>query len=305
MKSTSKIEWNLALNQKFKNMYQSITSDQLKKLQDAYLEMFVLLDQKCKTFNIKPMMVAGTLIGSLRHGGYIPWDDDIDLVLPRNDYERLKNLMIKDDDFILIDPAINPDGIQKMLKIQSKSKTLYDVMGEGFSKNKYLYLDLLPIDFVPDNKVKKRLVGTVFRILDLSYSSVRCFKKYSPHLNYMSKTSKELRFNLLFRKCIGLPSYLIGPRRVFNCMESLLKSTRNGKNMTIAYGVKGYFGETLSKNVIFPEGKYWFEVDQFYGPNDADSYLTNRYGDYMKLPSKEEQVERHIRLRDDWENRVK
>ncbi|HFI0639755.1 TPA: phosphorylcholine transferase LicD [Streptococcus suis] len=304
MRSTSKIEWELALDQSFKDMYQNIEAEQLKKLQQAYLDMFVLLNNKCEQLGIKPMMVAGTLIGSLRHNGYIPWDDDIDLVLPRKDYEKFKTALKDDKDFILIDPAKDSKNIHKMLKIQSTSYTLFDVMGEGFSKKKYLYLDMLPIDFVSDNSMKRKFVGNIFKILDLSYSSSRCFKKYSPHLNFMATKSKELRHNLFIRKCIGLPSYLIGPHRIFQLMEGLLKSTNEGQYMTIAYGVKGYFGEIVPQKVFLPEEKYWFEIDYFYGPNDADAYLTNRYGDYMKLPPKEEQVERHIRLRDDWEKKI-
>ena len=75
MRGTSKIEWELALGERFSPMYQKITDDKLKVLQKAYLKMYKKFDAECRRHHIHSYMVAGTLIGSLRHGGYIPWDD--------------------------------------------------------------------------------------------------------------------------------------------------------------------------------------------------------------------------------------
>ena len=140
--------------------------------------------------------------------------------------------------------------------------------------------------------------------MDLSYSSSRCYKKYTPHLHYLSKYSDELRENLLIRKIVGLPAILIGPRNLYKLMEKFLKSNKKTSKITIAYGVKGYLGEVLDYDVFYPARKYPFEGKEFYGPNRADEYLANRYGDYMTLPPKSEQGERHVRLRDDWEESV-
>ena len=87
-------------------------------------------------------------------------------------------------------------------------------------------------------------------------------------------------------------------------MEKFLKSNKKTSKITIAYGVKGYLGEVLDYDVFYPARKYPFEGKEFYGPNRADEYLANRYGDYMTLPPKSEQGERHVRLRDDWEESV-
>ena len=72
MRGTSKIEWELALGERFSPMYQKITDDKLKVLQKAYLQMYKKFDAECRRHHIHSYMVAGTLIGSLRHGGYIP-----------------------------------------------------------------------------------------------------------------------------------------------------------------------------------------------------------------------------------------
>ena len=179
----------------------------------------------------------------------------------REDYNRLKEVFTDNQYFELISPAETKDSVFKVMKLQSKSWTYYDVLGEGFSQKKYLYLDMLPIDFVPENDIVRKLKGLLFRALDLSHNSSRCYTKYTPHLTYMSKESKELKKNLWIRRIVGFPAYIIGPSNMY---------------------------------------KYPFEGLEFYGPNDADSYLTNRYGDYMTPPEKKEQTERHVRLKDNW-----
>lgn len=304
MRGTSKIEWELARDDCFKGMYQTISETQLKKLQEAYLSMLVDFEKECENYGLTFYMVAGTLIGSLRHKGYIPWDDDIDLVMFREEYERLTYLFAESKNFQLISPKNEKSNIFKYTKIQSKFLTYFDVLGEGFSKKKYLYLDMLPIDFAPENNLVRKIKGSLFRLVDLSYSSSRCYKKYTPHLHYLSKYSDELRENLLIRKIVGLPAILIGPRNLYKLMEKFLKSNKKTSKITIAYGVKGYLGEVLDYDVFYPARKYPFEGKEFYGPNRADEYLANRYGDYMTLPPKSEQGERHVRLRDDWEESV-
>ena len=246
MRSTSKIEWELALSERFSPMYQKISDEKLKALQAAYLEMYKQFDKICKEHDLISYMVAGTLIGSLRHGGYIPWDDDIDLVMFREDYNRLKEVFTDNQYFELISPAETKDSVFKVMKLQSKSWTYYDVLGEGFSQKKYLYLDMLPIDFVPENNIVRNLKGLLFRALDLSHNSSRCYTKYTPHLTYMSKESKELKKNLWIRRIVGFPAYIIGPSNMYKLMEWLIQSKKKTSKITIAYGVKSYYSTALS-----------------------------------------------------------
>ncbi|HFR3978037.1 TPA: LicD family protein, partial [Streptococcus suis] len=90
MRNTSEIEWELALDERYQKFYTKISQEQLIKLQQAYLEMYKEFDDFCNQHNLTSYMVAGTLIGALRHEGFIPWDDDIDLVMFRDDYEKFK-----------------------------------------------------------------------------------------------------------------------------------------------------------------------------------------------------------------------
>ena len=79
--------------------------------------MYKKFDAECRRHHIHSYMVAGTLIGSLRHGGYIPWDDDIDLVMFREDYNRLQEIFADSEDFELISPADATDSVFKVLKL--------------------------------------------------------------------------------------------------------------------------------------------------------------------------------------------
>ena len=303
MRNTSKIEWELALDDRYRNMYTTITQEKLELLQEAYLSMFKEFNEICNQNNLIAYMVAGTLIGALRHKGFIPWDDDIDLVMFRKDYEIFKDVFKNNKSFSLIDPR-ETNSIHNMIKVESKKLTYFDVLGDGFSKKKHLYLDMLPIDYVPETELMRKIKGGLLRIIGLSYSSARCYKKYTPHLDYMAKGSKELKRNLFIRKIIGFPAYLVGPKHFYRLLDNILKSQKKSSKVTIAFGDKGYLGETVPVDTFLPARKYYFEDGQFWGPANADVYLTNRYGNYMEIPDIKEQLERHVRLRDDWEKQI-
>jgi lipopolysaccharide cholinephosphotransferase len=304
MRNTSTIEWELARTNKFKLCYTSINTDKLILLQNKLTEILIDFDDFCNRNNLDYVIMAGTLIGAVRHDGFIPWDDDIDVVVMRKDYNQIKSLLAKDKmsskyEFILPESGKAPSTCAKFI---SKTMTLGGILGEGFSNSKKIYIDVLPVDYVPQNRINKFIVGTIVDLLVMSYTSQRCYKKYSPHLSEMTKVSKELRNNMVMRKIIAFPTAILGLHKSMRLINYILEnSCKNSKYITIACGVKKYFGEILEVDDLFPSKNIRFAQYTVKGPNNPEKYLTNRYGDYMKIPDEVEQKERLIRLRDDWE----
>jgi lipopolysaccharide cholinephosphotransferase len=304
MRNTSTIEWELARTQDFRHWYMQVDREKLKRLQEALLGILVDFDAFSLKHGLRYAIVAGTLIGSVRHGGWIPWDDDIDIVMPREDYQRLEAIVANDPialKYVFKLPEKSKE-LSQCAKFMDKSLTLNALMGEGFSEKKHLYIDVLPVDFVPQNQVQRKLIGTLVDALSVSYASVRAFRIVSPNLYEMSKVSAELRTNLLIRRIIALPALLIGVKNTMALIQKLLMVCKSSDEVTIALGVKRYFGEILKADDLFPVKPIQFQGITLSGPNRPHEYLTNRYGDYMRVPPKEEQDERLIRLRDDWMN---
>ena len=92
IRNTSTIVWELARTDKYSNLYESFQQESLRKFQLKLTSILIDFDKFCKKFNLEYAIVAGTLIGAYRHKGFIPWDDDIDVVMPRKDYEKLKEI---------------------------------------------------------------------------------------------------------------------------------------------------------------------------------------------------------------------
>lgn len=302
MRNTSTIEWELARNKKFNKLYQKFDKESLVKFQNQLLEILIDFDEFCKKNNLNYFLVAGTLIGAKRHDGFIPWDDDIDVVMPRKDYEKLRALKSDDENSkYKFEDSRDTGEISLCGKFKAKDISYYDVLGIGFNKTKKIYIDILPIDQVPNNKILKLIKGTIVNLLRISFSSLRCFKKNDELLNVMSKCSKELKINLFFRKICAIPSLIIGKKRTINLIHKIMITNElKPEELTIALGVKGYFGEVLKVKEVYPLSEIMFENKKFKAPKNPDFYLKNRYGDYMKIPSESEQMERLVRLKENW-----
>lgn len=302
MRNTSKIVWELSKTDKYSNLYESFQQESLRKFQLKLTDILIDFGKFCKKNNLEYAVVAGTLIGAHRHKGFIPWDDDIDVVMPRKDYEKLLEIEFKDEfeQYIFEDPRETGE-ISLCGKFKSKNISYYNILGGNFSKKKKLYIDVLPVDYISNNKVKSFLVGILVNFLVKSFSSLRVLKKNDILLNEMAKTNRELKINIFIRKIVCIPAYILGSKKTMKIIQKILMHEKKiTKYSTIALGVKGYFGEIIESSNFFPSKEIMFENNIVKEPFDAEAYLKNRYGNYMEIPPLKEQKERLVRLKDNW-----
>ena len=151
---------------------QYLGDDDIKKLQRCLVTLLSEVLEVCKRYDIKPMLGGGCLIGYARHDGhFIPWDDDIDIAMTREDYEKF--IRIFDDElsdrYILSVPRKGYDTYQRFIQIYRKNTVLDEVNNPlGGGHPPYIYIDIFPFDFVPNNKISRTIKG---RYIDLLMAS--------------------------------------------------------------------------------------------------------------------------------------
>ena len=253
-----------------------LTVDQYK---ETILEILVRIDQICKENNLKYMLFYGTLLGAVRHQGFIPWDDDIDIIMPRKDYDCLRTIIQNKDyglNFICIET--NPDMIYYWGKICDTNTIMYEknfkhVEGYG------AFVDVFPYDYAPDEDRKRnaqqrwlRLVGKL-----LTHS---CRTGY--------ERAASIKTNLLRR--IGLiAGNIISTETILKRLNKYIQSFNEEPTNHYRIG----WGDTFEKKELDGFSVVTFEGHEMYGPSDVDAILTKLFGDYMTLPPEKERVNRH------------
>ena len=144
----------------------------LAQIQQAELEIMDRFDAFCTAHGLRYSMIYGTLIGALRHQGFIPWDDDIDLMMPREDYEKLIALWERDppEGFVLQNTRNSPDFTQNFTKIRKDHTTFVQSEAERTRNyHKGIFVDIFPCDRVAPTKMKQKLQYAACAV-DLLYS---------------------------------------------------------------------------------------------------------------------------------------
>ena len=245
----------------------------IQELRQIQLGILDELHRFCIENNITYFLSSGSLIGAVRHKGYIPWDDDIDVYLPRKDYERFL-LSYKDESkqFRLLNPNIENHYFYTFAKLADTRTLMFEDEAKGYEIG--VYVDLFPVDYVSNNfKTRNR----IFKLKKLLYKIRRC--KLSSE-NYL-----QSKLAFLCYKYLPLPISLIN--KIIKILIINKKPTNLVCNMTEAGPkIKGCFpAEDIAKAVdIEFEGKTYKTM---VGYRD---YLERTYGDYMTLPPVEQRV---------------
>lgn len=258
----------------------------VEEIRGIQLKLLSELDLFCRANNIQYFAFAGTMLGTIRHKGFIPWDNDIDVAVSREDYKRMQVLLKGEDAhpyFRFLCFENDPDYLWQFGKICAKHTFLKTT--RGYSKLG-LFLDVFPLDSQGDNrKAAERNLRKAQRCVQMrimAYDKKYKTMKYPPKSSFWDRMRIWFNFNVLQR---NTEEYWVSRHiRLAQKFDKISNSVYYGCNSNEKYAV-------VCKRSMYEGVEYLpFENQMIPVPSGYDDILKLYYGDYMKLPPKEKQI---------------
>ena len=261
-------------------------NDTLRRVQLVLLEIVKEIKRVCDENGIRYYLDSGTLLGAVRHSGFIPWDDDLDIGMMRPDYDRFCRIAPKQlkPQYFLQNWDNDPQYGVPFAKVRKKH-TIYLENKANKSMENGFYVDIFPYDNSPSSlnektRLMKRL-SFIERIILMKCHYMPWNE--GPSIN-LTKRVAYLPYQFL--------ALFWGKRQLVKLyMRIVTRVKDNGEDVYLQYGAKkGFF----QKRSFFGEGQYLlFEDTYFRCPINSDGYLRKQYGDYMILPPVDQRNNRH------------
>ncbi len=272
----------------------NIENQELRKLQMIELDILKVVASICDTHGLKYYLAEGTLLGAVRHAGFIPWDDDIDVVIPREDYEKFIRLAKTElPEYMGLKYFQNSNTNEKDMTFfihpcDNRYTVTWKTVAEKDEKILPVWIDIGPLDGLPKNKIQQRL--HLLRMLFL-HKLVRC--SLCTHISTDRKLAWWKKAGIFLIRCIRLDK--LNTKRLLKKYDDTAKIYPYSKSeMTINYASE-YGTRAICPKRWYGEGKMvQFEDTEFRIPEKAKKILAQEYGDYMMLPPESERKCKHI-----------
>ena len=256
----------------------TLTAQQLQELKECEREMLKVFVDICNKYSIRYFVQGGTLLGTVRHSGFIPWDDDVDVSLHREDYEKFLEVAEKElpDYYFLQTKDTDPEYPNNFAKIRDSRTTFLETSAKNLNINHGAYIDIFPLDNYPCG-IKAKLYEIKKKLL--TWRINKAF--YIPHMSLVSKIATIITM-ILFPSLKG----------------AVTKREKLYKSVPFSDTVVNNSGAWLSKEIIprkWVDGiiEMEFEGIKVNVSDKYDEWLTYVYGDYMSLPPENERVGHH------------
>ena len=254
------------------------TIEKLKKKEIEMLEVFIDL---CRKLNLKYYILGGTLLGAVRHQGFIPWDDDIDVCMPREDYEIFleKGQELLPENLFIQNFKTDPNFSLCFAKIRDSQTAFIETSVKNLKINHGVFIDIFPLDYYPEDSTEQKKIE----------------KKKKYYTNAISKiyTIERKGFVKKLKGLVKKLVFLFVPYK--KCVKELDSLYKSQPVSTLYANHCGAWGKKEITPVHwFGEGvELRFEGIKVNAPSMYHEWLTQVYGDYMQLPPEEKRVAHH------------
>lgn len=269
-------------------------SDALKSI---ILTIFKAVSDLCTRHGLTYILSGGSCLGAVRHQGFIPWDDDLDMMMPRGDYRKLLVLLEEGalgEEYSFRYPDGRRDAPTMFLKVYKNDTSLVDLLdARDCPYPQKVFLDVFPLDGAPSGQVARRIKGCVANSLRLASNMVLDSYPWSEERVAFYSAHPEMARTAKIRRFFGRILSVIPHRKWIHWFDSFVENPDMTEMIGIPTGRKLYGGEIFPANVYLPTSFGVFEGLAVPLPGDWDSYLRNLYGKYMELPPVEKR-ERHF-----------
>lgn len=260
----------------------------LRNLQLVELEILKEFIKICKILNLRYFMAGGSVLGAVRHNGFIPWDDDIDIIMPREDYDKFlqKGQALMQEKYFLQTYETDPEYTMGYAKIRNSETTFIENSTKNLNINHGIFIDVFPLDgYKPEQKIRNLIKKEKYRLY-----SMQIDKKY-----YTDHKSKS------FKGKIGriISDIIYGRKSIHQLLMKKEKIAKKYKYDESNFICPFFDPVKEPLALVFPKTYFEdgilrkFEDIEVIIPKNYDAFLKQHYGDYMKLPPEKDRMPHH------------
>lgn len=259
----------------------------LRKVQLAQLEIAEEIKRVCDENNIRYFLDSGTLLGAVRHQGFIPWDDDMDVGMIREEYDKFIAIAPEKlgPDFMLQTWETDPGYGLPFAKVQRKGTIYLEENVESANCAHGLYVDIFPYDVYPEGGDAKQ--GKTLDFLKVLIRAKCGYRMRNVHSNRNYK-------KIVAYQTMRIASHAVSKEKLIKTYDEYARK-HNGESGTYFFpqGISHYGKWLIPMDAVIETTELPFEGVQFSVPKGYHEYLSHAYGDYMQLPPEDQRENRH------------
>ncbi len=256
------------------------TQDTINRIQEIEYDILQKIDSICRAHNITYFAIGGSVLGAVRHQGFIPWDDDIDIGMTRRDYDTFLKYAIDElpNGYFLQTFTTEKKSPFYFTKVRKDNTKFVEYYLRDLNIHQGFFVDIFPFDNVPDNKIIRNIHYLICRFAN------QLFLSKSLTTICSSRIDKKDGYKIYIRRILHTLLLPVPKSLLFNILDKCVQLFNHSDCKEISHIVRKRL--RIKIDDLYPIIKMPFGKTEMPVPNNYDAYLSAQYGDYKNLPEK-------------------